>query len=77
MISLVGIGIIAIPTGIIVAGFNHVISKEREDGTEESAVDSMDEEQLLLLQAKVSNRLKRYGYKTTVSNDGEKESGEQ
>ena len=66
------VGIIAIPTGIIVAGFNHEISREREAGTEASAVDNMDEEQLLVLQAKVSNRLKRYGYTTTVSNDGEK-----
>lgn len=71
VISLVGIGIIAIPTGIIAAGFNQVISKERKDETKESTINKMNEEQLLVLQAKVSNRLKRYGYRTIISNDEE------
>ncbi len=71
VISLVGIGIIAIPTGIIAAGFNQVISKERKDETKESAISKMNEDQLLVLQAKVSNQLKQYGYTTTITNDGE------
>ena len=76
VISLVGIGIIAIPTGIIAAGFNQVISKERKYETKESTINKMNEEQLLALQAKVSGRLKRYGYKTTISNDEEVQKGE-
>lgn len=76
VISLVGIGIIAIPTGIIAAGFNQVISKERKDETKESSINKMNEEQLLALQVKVSGRLKRYGYKTTISNDDIDQRGE-
>ena len=76
VISLVGIGIIAIPTGIIAAGFNQVISKERKDETKESTINKMNEQQLLVLQAKVSNRLKQYGYKTTISNDEENQRDE-
>jgi len=69
VISLVGIGIIAIPTGIIAAGFDHAIDKARSDAeTGEIPVEKMKEEELLVLQAKVSNQLKQYGYTTTITN---------
>ena len=64
VISLVGIGIIAIPTGIIAAGFNQVISKEQKE-LEEShpkagiPLDEMDKENLISLQAEISERLKQ------------------
>jgi len=66
VISLVGIGIIAIPTGIIAAGFNQVITGEK-DGTERkqsepTAVESMSEEELLALQAQIVKRLSDNGY---------------
>ena len=66
VISLVGIGIIAIPTGIIAAGFNQVITGEK-DGTERkqsetTAVESMNEEELLALQARIVKRLSDNGY---------------
>ena len=66
VISLVGIGIIAIPTGIIAAGFNQVITGEK-DGTERkqsetAAVESMNEEELLALQARIVKRLSDNGY---------------
>ena len=77
VISLVGIGIIAIPTGIIAAGFNHAIQEEasnRQGALDKpsSSVEDMEEEELLVLQAKLANRLKQYGYSTTVTNDPEK-----
>ena len=77
VISLVGIGIIAIPTGIIAAGFNRVIQEEasnRQGAPDKtpSSVEDMEEEELLVLQAKLANRLKQYGYSTTVTNDPEK-----
>ena len=64
VISLVGIGIIAIPTGIIAAGFNQVISKEQKE-LEEShpkagiPLDEMYKEDLIALQAEISERLKQ------------------
>lgn len=73
VISLVGIGIIAIPTGIIAAGFNQVISKDRKDETEESSISKMSEDQLLVLQSKVSGELKRYGFTTTISNNQDRQ----
>ena len=75
VISLVGIGIIAIPTGIIAAGFSQAISREKGEENYEKAkagtlLEELNEDELLALQAKVSNRLKDYGYSTTISIDG-------
>ena len=73
VISLVGIGIIAIPTGIIAAGFdkciiqNHKSDLEEEMEIEENAIEKMNEEALVALQLKISNKLKEYGYTTTIS----------
>ena len=79
VISLVGIGIIAIPTGIIAAGFNHVITKspkeeeaERETGRSAGQepplpLDGLSEDELISLQAKVAERLKEYGHSTTLT----------
>lgn len=77
IISLVGIGIIAIPTGIIAAGFSQAIIKEKEEENHGKAktdvsVDELNEDELIALQAKVSNRLKGYGYSTTISFDATK-----
>lgn len=73
VISLVGIGIIAIPTGIIAAGFNQAISqgKGNEDSDDDIELGKMEKEDLLLLQARVSQELKKYGFTTTISNGGE------
>ena len=71
LISLVGIGIIAIPTGIIAAGFSHAIGHGDRDEEQEALlppVEGLDEKELLLLEAEVSKQLSRYGYVTTVSN---------
>ena len=62
VISLVGIGIIAIPTGIIAAGFTQAISAHETDD-----IDTMSDEELLVLQAKVNRKLAEHGYLTTVS----------
>ena len=76
VISLVGIGIIAIPTGIIAAGFSEVISKEHQaeenekQPFSEDAVDKLSEEELISLQAKVSARLQEYGHSTTITIKG-------
>ena len=83
VISLVGIGIIAIPTGIIAAGFSRYIKAETGETLCDPAesldgapavpsLDGMPEEDLLILQARVSARLKRYGYQTTITCDPEK-----
>ena len=66
VISLVGIGIIAIPTGIIAAGFSQAIKSEEKD-----QIDTMSDEELLLLQAKVNRRLSEHGYLITVGNKQE------
>ena len=58
IISLVGIGIIAIPTGIIAAGFGQVINKEQD----KDAVEGMSDEELLALQGKVCKQLSERGY---------------
>ena len=60
IISLVGIGIIAIPTGIIAAGFNQVINKEDD-------IEMMSDDELLVLQGKVSRQLSERGYTSIVS----------
>lgn len=57
IISLVGIGIIAIPTGIIAAGFTQAIRKDEKD-----VIDEMSDDQLLLLQGKVNKKLSERGY---------------
>lgn len=75
VISLVGIGIIAIPTGIIAAGFNQVISNDQLNQDNQKAIDDVSEykeEELLLLHSKVTKELKRYGYYSTLSNDKKK-----
>ncbi len=82
VISLVGIGIIAIPTGIIAAGFDHVISGEEKNtpeaakGKPEIALDRMSEGELLSLQAKVAERLKEYGHTTTLTVRGKESPAE-
>ena len=73
LISLVGIGIIAIPTGIIAAGFNKAITQSREEKLEKehlsaNSVDELNEEEMLLLQMKLSHKLRSFGYTVTVSN---------
>lgn len=63
VISLVGIGIIAIPTGIIAAGFNQVInSKHGKD-----SIEGMNDEDLLVLQGKLNKQLAKRGYVSIVS----------
>ena len=67
LISLVGIGIIAIPTGIIAAGFNQVITREKEksankDPQERDAIEEMDHDELLALQARIVKKLSDDGY---------------
>ena len=63
VISLVGIGIIAIPTGIIAAGFNQVISNENG----KDSIEAMPDEELLVLQGKVNKQLSKRGYVSIVS----------
>ena len=77
VISLVGIGIIAIPTGIIAAGFDHAIDNQGEDRENKKriAVSEMEEEELLVLQAQVSKELNKYGYRTTITS-GQKDPDE-
>ena len=69
LISLVGIGIIAIPTGIIAAGFDHAIrqTEQEEHDKHMPHVDTLEEEELLVLQARLSKRLAEYGYVTTLA----------
>ena len=72
IISLVGIGIIAIPTGIIAAGFNHAIENRDQGQTLETekvitAMDSMDEKELMAVQTKLADRLRTYGCSTTIT----------
>ena len=61
VISLVGIGIIAIPTGIIAAGFDHAIDAGRPAPALPD-VEALSEEDLLVLHAKVTKRMKDLGY---------------
>ena len=72
VISLVGIGIIAIPTGIIAAGFNQVISKgTKEENVENSEAVSteLSEKELLSLHADLTIQLKKYGYTSTLTSE--------
>lgn len=67
LISLVGIGIIAIPTGIIAAGFNQVITREKEESVtkephERDVIDEMNHDELLALQARIVKKLSDDGY---------------
>lgn len=79
VISLVGIGIIAIPTGIIAAGFNQVISREQhaEKVTEtieaKPHLNNMSEDELISLQTEIAEQLKEYGHTTTISINGKKQ----
>lgn len=69
-ISLVGIGIIAIPTGIIAAGFSHAIGHQEIIEEMEALlppVEGLNEQELLLLEAEVSKQLSRFGYVTTIT----------
>ena len=63
IISLVGIGIIAIPTGIIAAGFNQVINKEQD----KDSIEAMSDDDLLVLQGKLSKLLSERGYTPIIS----------
>ena len=71
-----------IPTGIIAAGFDHVISGEEKNtpeaakGKPEIALDRMSEGELLSLQAKVAERLKEYGHTTTLTVRGKESPAE-
>lgn len=67
VISLVGIGIIAIPTGIIAAGFNQVITREKEESVnkdvqEGDAIEKLNHDELLALQARIVKKLSDDGY---------------
>ena len=65
VISVVGIGIIAIPTGIIAAGFSQVISKEKEETTgseSKDIIENMNHEELLDLQARFVKKLSDDGF---------------
>lgn len=76
VISLVGIGIIAIPTGIIAAGFNQVISKDPKNPDSKDMMEDMDsysEDELLLLHARLAKEIKKYGYSSFLSNEDKKE----
>ena len=57
IISVVGIGIIAIPTGIIAAGFGQAISRDEKKG-----FNDMSDDELLVMQGKVSKMLRERGY---------------
>jgi len=63
IISLVGIGIIAIPTGIIAAGFNQVINKEHD----KDSMETMTDDDLLVLQGKLNKQLSERGYTHIIS----------
>lgn len=67
IISLVGIGIIAIPTGIIAAGFNQVINKEQDKDN----VEAMTDDDLLVLQGKLNKQLTERGYTPIISQKAE------
>ena len=67
IISLVGIGIIAIPTGIIAAGFNQVINKEQD----KDSVEVMTDDDLLILQGKLNKQLLERGYTPIISQKAE------
>ncbi len=72
VISLVGIGIIAIPTGIIAAGFNQAINKDQENNEADIktlSFENLSEEELLLAQVKLSKELKQHGYISTITNE--------
>ncbi len=63
IISLVGIGIIAIPTGIIAAGFNQVINKAHD----KDSIEAMTDDDLLVLQGKLNKQLSERGYTPIIS----------
>lgn len=67
VISLVGIGIIAIPTGIITAGFSRTVIQSREE--EQKAQSEPGEEELLARQADLTVKLKKYGYSVTITSN--------
>ncbi len=71
VISIVGIGIIAIPTGIIAAGFAEAVREEHP--SDEINPEKMEDDDLLILQGKINKALAGRGYVITVS--GRQESG--
>ncbi len=71
VISLVGIGIIAIPTGIIAAGFNQIISKEQD----KDSIEAMTDDDLLVLQGKLNKQLSKRGYISVISKTEEEDKG--
>lgn len=73
IISLVGIGIIAIPTGIIAAGFSQVISKKQEEETEETQNEKLSEKDMQNFHAELTTLLKKYGYTTENEKKVDKE----
>ena len=70
VISLVGIGIIAIPTGIISAGFMKAIGKEGKGKKKE---EHLTEEELLVLHIRTAKELAQYGYRITIGTANDKE----
>ena len=74
IISLVGIGIIAIPTGIITAGFNQMIIQKKEGGADilntAARMEQMTEEELLVFHARATKLLKDRGYDTAAYRNG-------
>ncbi len=69
VISLVGIGIIAIPTGIIAAGFDRAISggEAERDASLPGRLEGMSEEELLALQARIASELGERGCVVTTT----------
>ena len=68
VISLVGIGIIAIPTGIIAAGFDHMIYSNGQDTESiDPVIERMSEDELISLQVRVAEKLREYGHSTTLT----------
>ena len=78
IISVVGIGILAIPTGIIAAGFNRSVSQEKEEEAireshEKDAIENMNHEELLLLQARIVKKLSDDGFFQKTDMKGKEE----
>ena len=64
VISLVGIGIIAIPTGIIAAGFNQAISQkhDQEQAANSEKHQELKDEDIQNLHTELTALLEKYGY---------------
>ncbi|MBR6028172.1 MAG: ion transporter [Clostridia bacterium] len=72
-ISFFGIGIIAIPTGIIAAEFGRTVGQDGEEDAPTAsaasapAIEGLTEAELLALEAAVAARLTAFGYATTIA----------